>query len=350
MPTLYVTEPGTQVRKVDERLVVTRGEEVLDDIPLIKIERVVMVGRGVSLTTAAMYALARHGVDVVYLTGSGRFMTRTAAGEHKHSRLRHQQALRVADGDFSLFMAKSIVLGKVLNQRTLVRRHAESADWSRRALTGMETMAHQIEAARTLDEVRGMEGQAAKEYFGLLRQMLRPPADGQSWGFERRDYYPPPDPVNALLSFGYTLLLNDMVTACQMIGLDPYLGCFHAIDYGRPSMALDLIEEFRPIIIDSLVLEGLNRGFFRLRDFVIATPEEDEENQPAGRKSAGAIHLQDDGRRRFLNMYEERVNEQILYPLTQERTPYRRILSLQAQQVARIILGEVTRYASFTVR
>lgn len=350
MPTLYVTEPGTQVRKVEERLVVARGEEVLDDIPLIKVERVVLVGRGVSLTTAAMYALARRGVDVVYLTGSGRFMTRTAAGEHKHSRLRHQQALRVADETFSLALAKSIVLGKVLNQRVLVRRHAESADWARRALVGMETMAQQTGATRSLDEVRGMEGQAAKEYFGLLRRMLRAPADGPTWGFERREYYPPPDPVNALLSFGYTLMLNDMVTACQLIGLDPYLGCFHAIDYGRPSMALDLIEEFRPIVVDTLVLEGLNRGFFRLRDFVIAEPDAEDEPGPGNQKTAAAIHLKEEGRKRFLNMYEERANEQVIYAMTQERTTYRRIFSLQAQQVARLILGEVTQYAPFTVR
>jgi len=123
----------------------------------------------------------------------------------------------------------------------------------------MDAMTGRVQSARNLDELRGLEGQGAKEYFSLFRRLLRPPSEGGTWGFERRAYYPPTDPVNALLSFTYSLLLRDIVTACELIGLDPYLGFFHAIDYGRPSMALDLMEEFRPIVADSVVLEAANR-------------------------------------------------------------------------------------------
>ena len=350
MATLYVTQPGTQVRKVDERLVLMRGEEILEDIPLIKVDRVILMGRGVSLTTPAMFALAKRGVDVVYLAGSGRYVSRVVGSEHKHGRLRHTQSLLVADPAFSLRLAAAIVAGKISNQRTLVRRHAEGAGWARQALEGMDAMMGLAGTARTLDELRGFEGRAAREYFSLLRRMLNPPPGAANWGFEKRAYYPPTDPVNALLSFGYTLLLNDMIAACEMVGLDPYLGCFHAIDYGRPSMALDLIEEFRPIVVDSIILGALNRGVFRLQDFRIQGKDQQDEEDGNPAEPSRAVLLSESARTRFLAIYEERSSDAILYPPTQERTAYRRVFSLQAEQMARLILGETNAYQFFTVR
>lgn len=360
MATLYVTEPGTQVRKVGERLVLVKDQDVLDEIPLIQVEQVVMVGRGVSLTTAAMFTLTQKGVDIVYLSGAGRYVSRVTGSEHKHSRLRFAQALAVADPDNTKALAQAVVQGKINNQRTLMRRHAERAAWTVDSLQGMDAMFKRISQARDLDELRGLEGLAAKEYFFLLRRLLAAPRDdrgGQGWGFERRAYYPPTDPINAMLSFGYTLLLNDMVAACQMVGLDPFLGCFHAIDYGRPSMALDLIEEFRPVIVDSIVLGAVNHGMIGLRDFQDRAVEEDaeEEREPEGRRNAPAgaqrpVYLNADGRKRFLRWYEERVTEQAQVLSTGERTAYRRIFLLQAQQMARVFLGQGPAYQPFLIR
>ncbi len=353
MTTLYVTEAGTQVRKVDERLVVYKDQQVVDEIPMIKVDQVVMVGRGVSLTTPALFELTKRGVDVVYLSGSGRYVSRLVGGEHKHGKLRYTQALATADPRRVLTLAKNIVRGKIANQRTLVRRHSEGAPWAQQALAGMDAMAQRLEANHTLDEVRGMEGQAAKEYFSLLRRLLANPINRGSWGFERRVYYPPTDPVNAMLSFGYTLLLNDMTTACQLTGLDPYLGCFHAIDYGRPSMALDLIEEFRPIIVDSIVLTAVNRFWIRLEDFgnhkIARSGEEIDLPSPDG-QAAPAVYMSAEARKKFLGWYEDRVNEQITYPITQERTTYRRIFSLQAQLMAKVILGQSQDYKPLIVK
>lgn len=361
MPTLYVTEPGTQVHKIGERLVLKKGQEVVEEIPMVQIDQVVMMGRGVGLTTAAMFALVRKGAEVIYLSGSGRFISRVAGSEHKHSRLRHAQALMTADERRTLAVAGNIVQGKISNQRTLVRRHAERADWAMPALAGMDAMLKRVSQARTLDELRGFEGQAAKEYFFLLRRMLAAPRDGPAWGFERRAYYPPPDPVNALLSFGYTLLLNDLTAACQMSGLDPDLGCFHVIDYGRPSMALDLVEEFRPVIVDSMVLGAINQGQFALKDFqaaVRAQPgsEEEDEEEPSGTvndssgKAVLPIYLTEESRRKFLTFYEERVTTQVVLPQTGEHTTYRRIFLLQAQGMARVILGEQPVYQPYLIR
>lgn len=350
MATVYVTEPGTQVRKADERLRLVRGEEVLEEIPLIKVERLIMMGRGVNLTTAALFALIRQGADVVYLTGRGRFMARQVGDEHKNGKLRYSQARAVGEPRRALEIARSIVRGKIANQRTLVRRHAEGASWAQAALSGMDAMARRLDSARTLDELRGMEGQAAKEYFSLLRRLLRPPADGASWGFERRAYYPPTDPVNALLSFGYTLLLQDLIAACQMIGLDPYLGFFHAIDWGRPSMALDLEEEFRPVIVDSIVLAACNRPVVQLRDFEPAVRESDEE-QPEPPDRPQAIYLKEAARAKYLALYEARVGEQAQYPAEGgERTAYRRMLALQAQHMAQVIMGQAPQYRPVEIR
>lgn len=364
MGTLYVTETGVQVHKEGQRLLVKKGREVLQDIPMIKIDRVVLMGKGASITTPTLYALTMRKVGIYYLSSNGRFIARTAGNEHNHSKLRQAQIRACDHPERCMAIAQAIVRGKVSNQRVLVQRHAEGASWARDALSQMDLMRRQVDSAQTLDELRGREGLAAKEYFHLLRQLLRPPGDGRTWGFDRRAYYPPTDPVNALLSFGYTLLLNNLVAACQLSGLDPDIGFFHAVDYNKPAMALDLEEEFRPIIVDSIVLTAINRPIFKLSDFEAGQPwknrEDDFENSRSshspstkdqqGGNGARPIYLTETARKRFINLYESRVNEQIYYPPTGEQTSYRRIFELQAYAVARVILGEDSHYIPFLVR
>lgn len=356
-----------QVHKRGERLLVQRGDELLQDIPLIKVARVVLMGRGVNITTPTLYALARRQVDVLFLNSRGGYMLRMVGREHKHSRLRQAQALAVANPEQGLGIARAIVAGKVTNQRVLVQRHARGEAgrpeaWAGKALEQMDAMRRQVDAAHTLDELRGREGLAAREYFGLLRRLLRPPAGAATWGFERREYYPPPDPINALLSFGYTLLLNDLIAACQMAGLDPDLGFLHAVDYGKPAMALDLEEEFRPVIVDSIVLLAANRPLFSLADFEVGRPqagEGEDADEPAAAREAESgearpprhpIYLKEAARKRFIGLYETRINETVIYPPSGEQTSYRRVFELQAYRMAQAILGEVDGYLPFTVR
>lgn len=353
MSTLYLTQPGAQLHKEHERLLVKRGDEILEAVPMIKVDQVVLMGRGVGITTSALHALTRKGADIVYLSGAGRYVSRVIGTEHKNGRLRHQQSLLASDPLFSLQTAQSIVHGKVVNQRALVRRHSERAGWAERALEAMDTMLKSVSSASDLDQLRGMEGQAAREYFGLFRRLLRPPAEGGSWNFERRAYYPPTDPVNAMLSFIYSLILRDVTTACELIGLDPYLGFFHAIDYGRPSMALDLMEEFRPIVADSIVLEAVNRPFVSLEDFEQADLAEREserdENDPP-RASQIAVYLNGNGREKMIALYENRVNDEGMFTYQDQQVSYRQIFQMQAQVMARLILGETREYMPFMVR
>lgn len=353
MSTLYLTQPGAQLHKEHDRLLVKRGDEILEAVPMIKVDQVVLMGKGVGITTSALHALTRKGTDIVYLSGGGRYLSRVIGPEHKNGRLRHQQSLLASDPLFALQTAQTIVHGKIVNQRAVVRRHAERADWAERALTAMDDMVKQLGIARELDQLRGMEGQAAREYFGLLRRLLRPPAEGGSWNFERRAYYPPTDPVNAMLSFAYSLVLRDMTTACELIGLDPYLGFFHAIDYGRPSMALDLMEEFRPIVADSIVLEAVNRPFVSLEDFeqvdLSERDSERDENEQAP-ASQHAVYLNGSGREKMIALYENRVNDEGMFTYRDQQVSYRQIFQFQAQAMARLILGEAREYTSFMVR
>lgn len=349
MATLYVTEPGTQVHRKGQRLQMARGDEVVQDIPLIKIDRLVLMGRGVGITTPALYTLARKNIEIVFLNSSGSFVSRVVGREHKHSRLRHKQALAVTDPARALSVAAAIVQGKVNNQRVLVQRHAERAEWAQQSLEMMDRMRKDLANAHNLDELRGREGTAAREYFSLLRNLLKPPRDGKNWGFDRRAYYPPPDPINALLSFGYTLLLNDITAACQIAGLDPDLGFFHAIDYGKPSMALDLEEEFRPLIVDSIILYCINQPIFGLSDFETGPSIQDSEGEDQ-QAPVRPVLLKQVARKRFISLYETRLNEQVFYQPSGEQTSYRRVLELQAYQMARMILGELETYQPLLIR
>ncbi len=360
MAVLYLTEPGARLHKVDGRLVVRKGDEILEEIPLIHVEQVVLMGRGVGVTTAAVYALMRRGVDVVYLSGGGRYVFRIVGSEHRHSRLRYAQALAVGRPAFALPVARAVIAAKVHNQRALLLRHAGEARGVRRPAEDMGNILKRIRQADSLERLRGLEGQAAHLYFSALRRLIPPPADGRDWGFRERAYHPPPDPVNALLSLAYTLLLKEMIAACQLAGLDPALGFFHVLEYGRPSLALDLMEPFRPLVGDAVVLYALTRPLVELDDFKRAplsgeaAPSEGESAPAPPKKGAqpfgAAIYLKTEPRRRFLTVYEQRMAERVRYPPSGEQTAFRRILRLQAEALARCILEERPEYEAFTVR
>lgn len=343
MSTLYVSEQGASIHKKGKRLLVRKGQNLLDDIPLIKLDKVVVLGKGVSITTPAMFSLTYHGIDVVYMTQRGRFVSRLIGNEHNNSRLRFQQAIFVANPQACLPLARSIIAGKITNQRTLVRRHSHEVLQREMRLEVMALSLQRIESVRDVDELRGIEGNAAKHFFGLYKHLIKAPREGR-WGFYDRNYYPPKDPVNALLSFGYTLLLNEVVAACQQIGLDPYLGCFHVINYGRPSLALDLMEEFRPVITDSLVLDLVNHERVQPKDFHLV--------EPKNRHKAGVkgVYLKPEARNQIFLAFETRINQRVLYPISGNQLTYRQIIQKQAEQAARIFQEKQEQYQAFTWR
>lgn len=329
MPTLYVQEQGAMVRKQDQQILVTKDAKTLRAIPLAQLDQVVLMGRGVQISTALLVDLIQRGVPITLTNqhGSRHYATLTA-GPSRFGELRTAQMMYVGAPEQALGLARAIVRAKLLNQRALLA----STQWpsAPAALGQIDSALASLPGASTLDMLRGYEGAAAASYFGAWRNALP-----KLWGFEGRAFYPPPDPINALLSFGYTLALHDVLTAIQITGLDPYLGTFHAVEAGRPSLALDLLEEFRPLIVDRLVL-----------DLVSANALPRERFSPAPDRPGG-IYLDQPGRALLVDRYEAALQQKVRLP-TGEQTALRQVLLIQARAVARVMRGEQPAYAGFT--
>ena len=245
--------------------------------------------------------------------------------------LRHQQYRRASDPDFCLRVSKTIVAGKLRNQRTLVRRIGRERPGAVAGMAEAITRAlKQAEEASDLDSLRGLEGSAAKAYFSVLRASLP-----EGWESPRRQRRPPTDPFNALLSFGYTLLGQNVMTALELAGLDPYDGFFHADKYGRPALALDLVEEFRSLIVDSVVLTVVNKRVLGLDDFE--------------RRGQG-VYLRPPALRKFLVQYGKRLQTQAIHPLAGRPLSYQKILEVQARLLRKAIESDEAAYVPFLTK
>ena len=321
MAQVFLTEQGAIARKVDGRMVVTKDGNVLADIPLIKVEAIRVIGRGITLTTPLLVYLMEEGIDTVFLSQSQRYYGRAAGKGGAQGALRTRQVVAAGDPKRALDLARGVVRGKLINQRFVLRRRG-GGEAVGRGMDGIAALLERLDTVSSLDVLRGIEGQAAALYFAGLRQLLQ-----RDLGFARRVQHPPTDPVNSMLSFGYTLLLNDLVSAVHLVGLDPSIGFFHALDHGRPSLALDLEEEFRPVVVDTLVLALVNGNEIGPDDFRVGT------------EAARPVLLADAARRLFLQRYAARLETAVRHPATGERTSYRRILELQVRALARALDG-----------
>lgn len=328
MPVLYLVEQGASLRKDGERLRVTKEGVEVTSVPAIKVEQVVIFGN-IQVTTPVIDFALRQGIDIVFLSSNGRYYGRLLSSDSKFGELRHRQHHAVSDESLRLEVARAIVRGKLLNQRTLLMRYhrQEPSAVLERAIEGMQEATEKASRAQNLHSLQGYEGSGTALYFGAMKTLLK-----QNLGFFARQRRPPPDPVNALLSFGYTLLVYSIQSAVCTVGLDPFLGFLHVTEYSRPSLVLDLMEEFRPLIVDSIVLRAVNAHLLTAADF-----------QPSD-EPQGGIMLSDDARRRYIQQYEERVQTKVAYHLTGEQATYRRVFELQARQVARLALGQESSY------
>ena len=335
MPVLYLVEQGATVHKEGDNFLVVKEGVALQKVPAAKVEQVVVFGN-VHLTIPVLHTLLLQGVDCVFCSSTGRFHGRLLSQESGFGLLRLAQLRAVTQEDGKLSVARAMVRGKLSNQRTLLLRYAREGVGGqevRQAVQGLEELLRDLEHVRGAARLHGVEGQGSALYYQGFRAVLR-----QNLGFQRRQRRPPRDPVNSLLSFGYTLLAYAVQSAVRTVGLDPFLGFLHEVRSSRPSLALDLMEEFRPVIVDSVVLRVLNTRELTPQDFE-EVPEED-----------GMVRLRPDGMRAFLARYEERVQGRVLYPPTGTQETYRRILELQARHLARVVLGKDGAYQPLLVR
>jgi CRISPR-associated protein Cas1 len=291
----------------------------------------------VQISTQAVQTLCEAEVPVCYFSMGGWFYGITTGLNERNVFLRRNQYRMAEQEYFALALSRRLVAGKVRNQRTLLQRnHIEP---NRNTLAGLREMAERAERAARLDELLGIEGNAARLFFGDFGGMIKPDeaenAAGFSFDFEGRNRRPPRDPINALLSLGYSLLAKDLTVACYAVGFDPYFGFYHQPRFGRPALALDLMEPFRPLIADSAVLTAVNTGMVSPRDFV---------------RAGNAVALTAGGRKGFLRAYEMRMDTLVTHPLFDYRVSYRRLLEIQARLLARVLDGEIAEYPVFTTR
>jgi len=338
LATLYIIEQGAVLACDGERLEVRRDQAVLASLPLVKLDDIVVFGN-VGLSTPAIKRLLDRNIDVVFLTMDGRYHGRLIGQATAHVVLRQAQYARAADGAWSLRQAQCFVEGKLRNQRAVLQRFSRNRAHAPAEVTvvadAIDGDIQRVGRTTALSSLLGIEGSATARYFRGLRALI-----GPDWQFTSRQRRPPPDAVNVLLSLGYTLLAHKAQGAVQAAGFDPYLGFLHQHAYKRPSLALDLMEEFRPILVDSLVLRLCGDGRVTQGDFTLG-----DEARP--------VVLGEDGMRRFLTAFEERMRTEATHPQGADSGPgrasYLRCLELQARQLARAVRDDA-RYTSFTAR
>ncbi|GMV34426.1 MAG: CRISPR-associated endonuclease Cas1 [Chloroflexi bacterium CFX1] len=332
MPTLYVTEPGARIEKEYKRiLVMSKDEEALFNAPLAHVTELVIVG-SVGITTQAMLSLLEAGVSFSIVSRAGKLLGRLMPPTEGNIFLRREQYKRAADPAFCFPIAKAIVLGKLKNQRAFAKRILRTnPEISKKAMEQLDGAIADAENETDLERLRGREGIGAKAYFEILRAALP-----KEWEFKKRSRRPPKDPANALLSLGYSLLTQNMMTALEVAGLDPYDGFFHADVYGRPALALDLVEEFRSLIVDSVTLTLVNKRILTSEDFV-SSPE-------------GGYTLKQPALKKFLAQYNARLQTEVLHPLAGRAVTYQKCFEVQARQLRRVIQGKAEKYQPFLTK
>ncbi|GAB6166952.1 type I-C CRISPR-associated endonuclease Cas1c [Thermostilla marina] len=334
--TLFVTTEGAYLSKAGDAVAVRIEKKVRLRVPLINLDGIVCFGR-VACSPALLGSCAAAGVAVTFLSRHGRLLATVSGFTHGNVLLRREQYRAADDPRRSAMIARCCVTGKIANCRTLLRRSAREFDDAEavarlnRAADRLGSLLTLLDEDRELDVVRGFEGEAATSYFHAFDSLIR--AEKPLFAFHGRNRRPPTDPVNALLSFAYTLLMHDVRSACESTGLDSAVGFLHRDRPGRHGLALDLMEELRPVIADRVVLNLLNRRQLKKDDFVF---------QPNG-----AVLLNEKGRKTFLYEYQQRRNEPVVHPFLGEKMTVGLIPFIQARLLARFLRGDLDAYPPF---
>lgn len=334
MGTIYINQDDVYIGKVDERLKVTAAKETLLDVPLIKIDGVVVLGRA-TVSPAAMVELLQRGIPLSFLTTTGRYLGRMEPELTKNIFVRKAQWQAAGESEQALHVVRGFIRGKLKNYRTaLLRAQREHADLDLSDGIGrLERALHPIDQYEAIDGLRGLEGAGSAAYFGCFNQLIR----AEGFTFEARRRRPPTDPVNSLLSLGYAILRHDVQSALNIVGFDPYLGYLHVERYGRPSLSLDVMEEFRPLVVDAVVLSSINCKRLAPEDFV---------TEPI----SGAVSLTDEKRRDFLRLYEQKKQSQFKHPVMGRQCTYQEAFEIQARLLAKYLMGQIDQYPPLVLK
>jgi CRISPR-associated protein Cas1 len=348
MSNLYLMQQGMTLRREQERFVVKDGGRRAEDggeeekegsyfdfnlsagfeVPIREVRQILIFGN-IQLTTAVISTCLESQIPVIFLTQSGEYKGHLWSAESADLVIQTAQFQRQQDEPFKLAMARTVVQGKLWNSKQLLlrlnrkRQLPEVADAIARINEYMEAVSIPANTS-TLDQIRGYEGAGAAQYFPALGRLIAQ----SGFSLTERNFYPPKDPINALLSFGYTLLLNNVFSLILAEGLSPYLGNLHGAERPKAYLAFDLMEEFRSPIVDTLVMKLVNQKIIKPTDFT-------EANQK------GSIYLSQTARRGFLKHFEERICEKLAHPDVKQQVSYRRIIQLQIQRYVKSLLSNV---------
>lgn len=335
--TLYVTTPEAYLRLEGETVCVMIDKEKRLQVPMHHLGAIVCFG-DVMLSPSLMGKCMEDGRSIAWLDRNGRFQSRVEGPVNGNILLRQAQFRAADDGEKTLTIARAIVAGKLRNSRQVLLRSARDSkeeDEKKTLVQNARAIAHHVRklpSLENLDSLRGAEGDSARNYFASFRFLVKP-LQRENFPFDDRNRRPPRDPLNAVISFLYAIVLNDCRSACEVVGLDPQLGFLHVPRPGRMSLALDLLEEFRSVIADRLALTLINRDQLKRSHFV--------------RREGGAVLLNDDGRKLVITAYQERKREEINHPILEQQVPIAMLPLLQARLLARFLRGDAPDYVPY---
>lgn len=332
---LYVQQLNAKVSKKGDVLEVSKDDKTLATARLAEVSQLVIMGN-VYVTTPCLQALMGAGIPITWHSYGGWFNGHSFGNGHKNVELRTAQYRTSFDPRACLRIARGLVAAKIANCRTLLRRNWKPEEKPERIVADLKRLIEQVRRSDSLTSLLGFEGQAAAIYFANFRNLIKRDDEASfAFDFSTRNRRPPTDPVNAMLSLAYSLLARTLTVTLHAVGFDAFRGFYHQPRYGRPALALDLMEPFRPLLADSVVIQAINNGEVHPSDFVSV---------------AGSVNLHPDGRKRFIACFERRLDHEVTHPLFGYRLSYRRLIELQSRLFGRHLLGEIPDYPNFTTR
>jgi len=332
--TLYLLEQGSVLAKEHERFHVLKDGKIVREIPALKIDQIMVFGN-IQITTQAMKFCLEEDIPIILLSSRGKYFG--AVESFKKTRVvLHKKQFEMAGDKKALEIGKAIVRTKINNSKVVIQRYNRK----RKHLSFshdieiMNILLNKIPQACSQEELMGIEGAASVRYFSSMRALI----NGEEWGFNKREKRPPPDPINSLLSFGYTMLFYNIYAVVRMHGLHPYIGFLHSIRDGHPSLVSDILEEFRAPIIDSTVMNLIVRGSLKKEDFIIAAD------------NGAPCLLKNDTRKVFIRAFENKMNSTVIHTSTGYKVDYRRCIDLQIQALKKVIDGKLTGYEPMAIK
>jgi len=327
MGTVYITQDDSFIGKTDERLSVKANKQKLLDVPLIKVDGIVVCGRA-TVSPAVVTELLARKIPLSFITGTGKYLGRLEPELTKNIFVRQAQWQAAGESEAALHIVRGFIRGKLKNYRTLLSRNQREYPelTLKSAITQISKAITSLDKTQTINSLRGLEGARSAAYFKVFNQLIR--AEGFKFRVRHR---PATDSVNSLLNFGYTLLRHDIQSAVNIVGFDPYLGYLHCQHYGRPSLALDVMEEFRPLIVDGTILKAINSRILKPDDFV---------SEPL----SDVVVLSPEGRREFLKLYEQKKQSKFKHPVLGRKCTYQEAFEIQARLLAKYLMGEIDKY------